>query len=96
MGITAVVAVDGMTVIVTERAVPPFHVEQLTSVGIDPRDARIIVAKGAIAWRAAYGDVANEVIEVDGPGACPLDPTVLKRSTTPMRIDAMTPARPRF
>ena len=68
-----------------EQAVPPFHAEQLTSVGIDPYDAAVIVVKGAVAWRAAYGDVAAEVIEVDTPGICPLDVSRLPRSTTPMR-----------
>ncbi len=96
MGVTAVVAVDGVTVVVTERAVPPFHAEQLTSVGIDPREVRIIVAKGAIAWRAAYGDIARDVIEVDSPGVCPLDPSTLERSTTPMSLESMTPARHGF
>jgi microcystin degradation protein MlrC len=85
MGTTGVLDADGVTLVVMERAVPPFHAEQLTSVGIDPYDAAVIVVKGAVAWRAAYGDVAAEVIEVDTPGICPLDPSRLPRSTTPMR-----------
>ena len=85
MGTTAVIDAGGVTLVVMERAVPPFHAEQLRSVGIDPSDADYIVAKGAVAWRAAYGDVARTVIEVDTPGICPLDPATLPRSTTPMR-----------
>jgi microcystin degradation protein MlrC len=85
MGTTAVIEVDGITLVVMERAVPPFHAEQLLSVGIDPRDADYIVAKGAVAWRAAYGDIAGTVIEVDTPGICPLDPATLPRTTAPMR-----------
>jgi microcystin degradation protein MlrC len=85
MGTTAVLDADGITLVVMERAVPPFHAEQLLSVGIDPGRAAIIVVKGAVAWRAAYGDVAAEVIEVDTPGICPLDPLSLPRTTTPMR-----------
>ena len=55
MGPTAVLELDeGITVVINSRATPPFHIEQLTSIGIDPRRASIIVAKGAIAWRAAY------------------------------------------
>lgn len=83
MGTTAVLDLGGVTLVVTERATPPFHPEHLTSVGIQPADARILVAKGAVAWRAAYGDVAGEVIEVDGPGACPIDPWTLPRSAPP-------------
>jgi microcystin degradation protein MlrC len=85
MGSTAVIEAGGVTLVVMERAVPPFHAEQLLSVGIDPREAELIVAKGAVAWRSAYGDIAGTVIEVDSPGICPLDPTRLPRTTTPMR-----------
>jgi microcystin degradation protein MlrC len=85
MGTTAVVDVNGVTLVAMERATPPFHGEQLTSVGIHPADAAIIVVKGAVAWRAAYGDVAAEVIEVDTPGVCPVDPLVLGRNNNPMR-----------
>jgi microcystin degradation protein MlrC len=86
LGTTAVVDAGGMTLVLTEHAVPPFHSEQLESVGIVPRDAAIIVVKGAVAWRAAYGGMAGEVIEVDTPGICPLDPSALERTTTPMRV----------
>jgi microcystin degradation protein MlrC len=85
MGRTAVVAVEGVTLVLTERAVPPFHREQLESVGITPQEMAIIVVKGAVAWRAAYGSIAHDVIEVDTPGICPLDPSVLKRKTRPAR-----------
>lgn len=86
LGTTAVVDAGGVKLVLTERAVPPFHSEQLESVGLEPREARIIVAKGAVAWRAAYGEIAAEVIEVDTPGICPLDPGALERTTTPMRV----------
>ncbi|MGH8925524.1 MAG: M81 family metallopeptidase [Acidimicrobiia bacterium] len=85
MGLTAVLEVNGVTLQVMERPTPPFHREHLTSVGIDPGTASIITAKGALAWRSAYGDVAARVIEVDTPGICPVDPYVLPRSIAPMR-----------
>jgi microcystin degradation protein MlrC len=78
-GTTAVVEVDGITLVITERATPPFHQEQLTSQGVDPASAAIIVAKGALAWRSAFGDIARRVIEVDTPGICPSDPSRLPR-----------------
>ena len=86
MGTTAVIRVGEVTLVLTERATPPFHAEQLLSVGIEPAEARILTAKGAIAWRSAYGDVAARVIEVDTPGICPIDPLVLERTTEPMRV----------
>lgn len=85
MGTTAVVDASGVALVAMERATPPFHGEQLTSVGIQAAEVKIIVVKGAVAWRAAYGEVATEVIEADTPGVCPLDPSVLERSKQPMR-----------
>jgi microcystin degradation protein MlrC len=86
MGTTAVLAVDGVTLVVTERATPPFHAEQLSSVGVDVARAKIVVVKGAIAWRAAYGSIAAEVIEVATPGVCPVDIDSLPRRTVPMSL----------
>jgi microcystin degradation protein MlrC len=71
--------VAGVDIVTTERATPPFHAEQLESVGLTPSSCRIIVAKGAVAWRSAYGDVAHMVIEVDTPGSRPR----IKRTATP-------------
>ncbi len=94
MGHTAVLDVPGIVILVTERATPPFHAEHLTSVGIQPAAAKILVAKGAVAWRSAYGDVARLVIEVDAPGACPIDPWTLERASIPVRVlPAVTPER---
>jgi microcystin degradation protein MlrC len=86
LGTTAVVDAAGVTLVLTEHARPPSHSEQLKAVGIVPRDAAINVVKGAVAWRAAYGAIAGEVIEVDTPGICPLDPSTLEHTTTPMRV----------
>jgi microcystin degradation protein MlrC len=86
MGTTAVVDANGVALVAMERATPPFHGEQLTSVGIQAAEAKIIVVKGAVAWRAAYSEIAAEVIEADTPGVCPLDPSVLERSNKPMRM----------
>jgi len=88
MGATAVLDVDGVTVLAMERATPPFHVEQLTANGIDPASASLIALKGAIAWRAPYREVARAAIEVDTPGCCPADPSRLPRRTAPQRFDA--------
>lgn len=92
MGLTAVLRVDGVRLVVTERATPPFHRETLTSAGVEPGVARILVAKAAVAWRAAYGEDAKTVIEVDAPGACPVDPWVLPRQSEPVTVlPAVTP-----
>ncbi|WP_308800052.1 M81 family metallopeptidase [Agromyces silvae] len=91
MGPTAVLEAGGVTIVVTTHATPPFHREHLTSAGVDPAAARILVAKSAVAWRSAYGDDARTVIEVDAPGACPIDPWSLPRRTRPAGTPAVTP-----
>ena len=76
MGRTVVVdagASGGVAVVISERKAMPFDAEQLRSVGIEPADQRIIVVKSAIAWRAAYGDVAADAIAVRTPGVCTSD-----------------------
>jgi microcystin degradation protein MlrC len=87
MGSTAVLGIDGgVTVLVMERATPPFHIEQLTSNGIDPSAASMIVAKGAVAWRSAYEAIMAEAIAVNTPGCCPADPKAMVRHNTPIQV----------
>jgi microcystin degradation protein MlrC len=70
MGRTAVVDVDGIALVLTSLRTMPFDAGQLRSLAIDPAQQRIIVVKSAVAWRAAFGDVARRVIVVDTPGVC--------------------------
>ncbi len=70
MGRTVVLHCEGMNLVLMEKKTPPFDAEHLHSLGIEPSEARIIVVKSAIAWRAAFGSMAKEVIDVDTPGLC--------------------------
>jgi microcystin degradation protein MlrC len=70
MGRSVVLEASGNTIVLTERRVMPFDAQQLLSVGVSPRHCRALVVKSAIAWRAAYGEYASQVIEVDAPGVC--------------------------
>lgn len=70
MGRTAVVDAAGLTLVLTERKLPMWNLQQLRSLGIEPAQQRIIVCKGAIAHRAAYGPIAARIIEVETPGCC--------------------------
>ena len=71
MGRTAVVEAGNVQIVLTSLRTMPFDAEQLRCVGIEPTQQDIIVVKSAIAWKAAYGEIAQEVISVDSPGACP-------------------------
>ncbi|MBT4504663.1 MAG: MlrC domain protein, partial [Gemmatimonadetes bacterium] len=74
-GLTAVVAVDsgesgkgGLLVLNSVRAMPN-SIHQITCVGIQPHQQKIMAAKGAVAPRAAYEPVSARVVEVDSGGA---------------------------
>jgi microcystin degradation protein MlrC len=64
----------GNTLVLNSLRTPPFSLGQLTSLGIDPAQARIIVVKAAIAYKAAYEPVAGEIISVDTPGLTAINP----------------------
>ena len=68
-GLTSLVeTTEGHSVILTSERMAPMSLEQVRSVGMRPEWKRILIAKGAIAPRAAYESVSKQVIEVDTPG----------------------------
>jgi microcystin degradation protein MlrC len=74
-GLTAVVAVGrgapgaGGLLVLNSQRVMPSSIHQLTCAGIQPRQQKILVAKGAVAPRAAYEPVSARLLEVDSGGA---------------------------
>ncbi len=77
-GPTAVLRLEGeggTTLVLNSLQTPPFSLGQLTSLGIDPAKARMIVVKAAVAYKAAYAPIAAETIEVDTPGVTAVNPT---------------------
>ncbi|GIE99938.1 M81 family metallopeptidase [Paractinoplanes rishiriensis] len=71
MGRVAVVQAPIGEIVLTERRVVPFDDDHLAAVEVRPRQARAIVAKGAIAWKAAFGPYCARSIYVRTPGYCP-------------------------
>ncbi len=65
---------DNNTLILNSLRTPPFSLGQLTSLGIDPKTAPILVVKAAVAYKAAYAPIAGEIIEVDTPGLTAINP----------------------
>lgn len=78
MGRTVVVESDGIKIVITEIKMPPWNLEQLRSVGIEPVNQKIIALKSAVAFRAAYEPMAAKIIEVDSPGLSAVDLTGFK------------------
>jgi microcystin degradation protein MlrC len=65
---------EGNTLVLNSLRTPPFSLGQLTSLGIDPKLARVIVVKAAVAYKAAYAPIAGEIIPVDTPGLTAINP----------------------
>ncbi len=75
MGRTVVVESNGLKIVLTTIKTPPWNLEQLRSVGIEPKNEKIIVLKSAVAFRAAYEPIAGKIIEVNSPGLSSVDLT---------------------
>ncbi|MDE0485208.1 MAG: M81 family metallopeptidase [Candidatus Poribacteria bacterium] len=73
-GLTSVVVVGDSLVVLTSKRQTPFSLQQLLSLGIQPKAMRMIVVKAAIAYRAAYEPIAGKIIEVDTPGLTAVNP----------------------
>ena len=87
-GSTVVLTIDGPnTLVLNSLRTPPFSLGQLTSLGLDPQAARIIVVKAAVAYKAAYEPVAGRIVEVDTPGVT---------ASNPKHFDYRHIARPMF
>ncbi|HQZ13171.1 MAG TPA: M81 family metallopeptidase [Devosia sp.] len=70
MGPSAVVRVEGVTVLLTSIKTPPFDLGQLRSQGIIPEEQRAIGVKAAVAHRRAYDKIAAKSFTVNVPGPC--------------------------
>lgn len=68
MGPAAVVRSGGVDIVLTTKRTPPFDAAYLHALNIDPATYRIIVAKSAVAWQAAFGAFTKQAIMVDAPG----------------------------
>jgi microcystin degradation protein MlrC len=69
-GRTVVFEIGRIALVVMERAVIQWDPELYRSVGLEPRDARIVIVKSPAAFRAAYEPLAAEVAVIDAPGVC--------------------------
>ena len=68
MGPTAVLAIDGVEVVVTSNRVQALDAGVFRSQGIDPTRKRVLVLKSSVHYRGAFEPLASRVVEVDTPG----------------------------
>lgn len=74
MGLTAVVTTDGgLTVSLTSLRTVPVSLGMMTSIGLDPGNFQVLIAKGVHAPTAAFAPVSKRLIRVDTPGATTAD-----------------------
>ncbi|MFZ4655586.1 MAG: M81 family metallopeptidase [Caldilineaceae bacterium] len=74
LGPTAVLAIDGIQVLITTYGTYDWRDEQYRSVGLDPATAKFVVAKNPMNYRLAYGGLSRAVFILDTPGPTP--PTI--------------------
>lgn len=74
LGCLAVVEVNGIEILISERRHQPYDPEILRRLGISPEDKKIIAVKSLAHFRAAYSKFAKEIIEVDLPGIAAVNP----------------------
>lgn len=68
VGRTAVIDVNGIEIILTQRSHAPNDPEIYRRNGIEPTDKKILVLKSRGHFRAAYEPFSKQIIEVDAPG----------------------------
>ncbi|MCA9032215.1 MAG: M81 family metallopeptidase [Planctomycetaceae bacterium] len=94
-GRTAICETDaGLTLMLTSLRMVPFSLQQLYSCGVDPRQFRLLVAKGVNAPIAAYRDVCEQFIRVNTLGSTCADMSRLtyehrRRPLFPLEQDAV-------
>lgn len=69
-GRTVVLAIDSIYLQIMERPVIQWDAELYRSVGLEPRDAQIVVVKSPAGFRADYEPFAKAIFNVDVPGIC--------------------------
>lgn len=74
----------GLLILTSIRAVPT-SIHQITCMGIQPQQQKILVAKGSVAPRAAYEPVSAQIIPVDTAGA-----TAINRSPAEFHLARKT------
>ena len=87
MGPTTVVTTEsGLTISLTSRRVVPVSLGVVTSIGLDPADFQILIAKGVHAPVAAYEPVCTALMRVNTGGATAADMRTFeyKHRRTPM------------
>jgi microcystin degradation protein MlrC len=85
-GPTAVIEVEGVTIVVTSLHHEPWDIGIFTNNGIDPRERRYLLLKSRIHYRAGFKPIGRATITLDGAGVTTSDNALLNytRLTRPI------------
>jgi microcystin degradation protein MlrC len=74
LGRTALLALDGIDIVVTSKRTQCLDRSFFTHLGVDPAGQRVLVVKSSNHFRADFEPIAGEVLLVSGEGMCTADP----------------------
>ncbi|MCX7174503.1 MAG: M81 family metallopeptidase [Proteobacteria bacterium] len=69
LGDCALLAIEGVDVVLSSVRCPGLDIDLFTQLGCDPRDKKIVVVKSSQHFYASFSKIAAKVIYVDSPGA---------------------------
>ena len=78
LGDCALVACDGIELVLTSYRCQAFGIDLFTQLGCDPARRKLVVVKSSQHFRAAYAPIAARIIMADAPGVVPKDITGLR------------------
>jgi microcystin degradation protein MlrC len=73
MGPSAVLDVGGVRIAVISRHVEPHDLAAFHALGLQPDQARFVMLKSRVHWRAGLGPLAAHIVECNGAGVCTSD-----------------------
>jgi microcystin degradation protein MlrC len=77
LGPTALIAIDGVRVIVSSRKMQALDQAIIRHVGVEPSSCSVLALKSSVHFRADFGDWAERVIVAIAPGPVVADPAIL-------------------
>ncbi len=94
LGPMALLAKDGVRVVLASRKCQAADQEMFRHVGIEPRRERILALKSSVHFRADFEPIAQEVLVVVAPGPAKADPTMFpwRRLRAGLRLKPLGPA----
>lgn len=76
-GKCALLQIGGIQVIVSSFRTQPWDLEIYRHCGIQPQDMKILMVKSAAHFRASFGTVAAQILDVQAPALAPQNPEML-------------------